>query len=30
MVPHYLAFRAKSFNFLRFSERALRIFTATL
>lgn len=27
MVPHYLVFRAKTFNFLRFSERALRMFT---
>ena len=28
MVPHYLVFGAKTFNFLRFSERALSLFTA--
>lgn len=28
MVLHYLVFGAKTFNFLRFSERALRLFTA--
>lgn len=28
MVPHYLVFGSKTFNFLRFSERALRFFTA--